>query len=74
MKELMIKLETIKDVQKFVGIVERFPFSLDLTSGRYTVDAKSLMGIFSLDLMQPIKLVAHEDDPSLFAQLEQFKA
>jgi len=74
MKEMMIKLETIKDVQKFVGIVERCPFPLDLTSGRYTVDAKSLMGIFSLDLMQPIKLVAVEEDANLFAQLEQFKA
>ncbi|HAN21512.1 MAG: serine kinase [Clostridiales bacterium GWF2_36_10] len=73
MKEMMIKLETIKDVQKFVGIVERCTFSVDLTSGRYTVDAKSLMGIFSLDLMQPIKLIAHENDANLFAQLEQFK-
>lgn len=74
MKEMMIKLETIKDVQTFVGIVERCPFSIDLSSGRYTVDAKSLMGIFSLDLMQPIKLIATEDDPEVFKQLEQFKA
>ncbi|PKM63410.1 MAG: serine kinase [Firmicutes bacterium HGW-Firmicutes-21] len=64
----------LMDVQKFVAIAERSSFPIDLTSGRYTVDAKSLMGIFSLDLMQPIKLIAHGDDTELFAQLEKFKA
>lgn len=74
MKEMMIKLDKITDIQKFVSVVEKYPFSIDLSSGRYTVDAKSLMGIFSLDLMQPIKLIAYEDDESLFAQLDSFKA
>ena len=71
---MMIKLQKIDDVQKFNRIVEGYPFSIDLVSGRYIVDAKSLMGIFSLDLTQPIKLVAHEDNANLFAQLEKFKA
>lgn len=74
MKEMMIKLATIQDIKDFNGIVEKYPFNIDLISGRYVVDAKSLMGIFSLDLLEPIKLVAHGDDPELFKQLEKFKA
>ena len=74
MKEMMIKLATIQDIKDFNNIVEKYPFNIDLISGRYTVDAKSLMGIFSLDLLDPIKLVAHGDDPELFGKLEQFKA
>ncbi|HBR32282.1 MAG TPA: serine kinase [Clostridiales bacterium] len=74
MKEMMIKLETIKDVQTFVSVVEKCPFSVDLSSGRYTVDAKSIMGIFSLDLMKPIKLIAYHDDSEVLKQFEPFKA
>ena len=43
---------------------------MDLSEGRYLVDAKSLMGIFSLDLLQPIKLIAEKDDPQLFEELK----
>jgi len=74
MKEIMIRLNTIKDVKKFVGVAESCPFPIDLSSGRYTVDGKSLMGIFSLDLTEPIKLIAHGDDKKLLAELEEFKA
>ena len=63
MKEVYIKLQTINDVRKLVSVVEKYPFSVDLSEGRYLVDAKSLMGIFSLDLLQPIKLIAEKDDP-----------
>ena len=48
MKEVYIKLQTINDVRKLVSVVEKYPFSVDLSEGRYLVDAKSLMGIFSL--------------------------
>ena len=50
--------------------LEKYPFSVDLSEGRYLVDAKSLMGIFSLDLLQPIKLIAEKDDPNLFEELK----
>ena len=69
MKEVYIKLQTINDVRKLVSVVEKYPFSVDLSEGRYLVDAKSLMGIFSLDLLQPIKLIAEKDDPQLFEEL-----
>ena len=70
MKEVDIKLQTINDVRKLVSVVEKYPFSVDLSEGRYLVDAKSLMGIFSLDLLQPIKLIAEKDDPNLFEELK----
>ena len=70
MKEVYIKLQTINDVRKLVSVVEKYTFSVDLSEGRYLVDAKSLMGIFSLDLLQPIKLIAEKDDPNLFEELK----
>ena len=64
MKEVYIKLQTINDVRKLVSVVEKYPFSVDLSEGRYLVDAKSLMGIFSLDLSKPIDLNIHAEDDS----------
>ena len=70
MKETYIRLNPINDVRRLVSVVEKYPFSVDLSEGRYIVDAKSLMGIFSLDLLQPIKLIAEKDDPQLFEDLK----
>ena len=70
MKEPYIKLQTINDARKLVSVVEKYPFSVDLSEGRYLVDAKSLMGIFSLALLQPIRLIAEKDDPQLFVGLK----
>ena len=73
MKSIEVRLSTIADVQEFVGIVARTPIDIDLCSGRYVVDAKSIMGIFSLDLLKPIKLTAHSDDTEeLFEALDRF--
>jgi phosphocarrier protein HPr len=66
MKTFNIMLKSINDVKDFVNIVNRYDFDVDLTSGRYIVDAKSIMGIFSLDLSKPIRVEAHTDDPSDF--------
>ncbi len=68
-----IKLVTFNDVQKFNAILTKFSFDIDLVSGRYIVDAKSVMGIYSLDLSNPIELRAHtEDAEELFAQIAEF--
>ena len=73
MKSVEIRLATIADVQEFVSIVARSPLDIDLLSGRYVVDAKSIMGIFSLDLLNPITLQAHGGDTTeLFAALDRF--
>ncbi len=73
MKTIDIRLSTIADVRDFVNIVSKSNIDIDLASGRYLVDAKSIMGIFSLDLLSPIKLTAHADDTdALFAELDRF--
>lgn len=59
MKTVMISLKSIDDVKGFVSEVSKVPFDVDLSSGRYVVDAKSIMGIFSLDLSNPIKVEIH---------------
>lgn len=56
MKSFDISLKSINDVKDFVNIVNKYDFDVDLSSGRYIVDAKSIMGIFSLDLSKPIKV------------------
>lgn len=57
-----VLLSSINDVKNFVNIVSKYDFDIDLASGRYVVDAKSIMGIFSLDLAKPIKVEIHTDD------------
>lgn len=57
--EVKIRLSSIEDVRNFVELVRQFEGEIDLSSGRYVVDAKSIMGIFSLDLMKPITLTAY---------------
>ena len=63
MYETTIQLNAINDVKDFVNTVMMFDYHIDLVSGRYAIDAKSIMGIFSLDLSKPIKLQAHTEDP-----------
>ena len=66
MKSFNIMLRSINDVKDFVNVVNRYDFDVDLTSGRYVVDAKSIMGIFSLDLSKPIKVEVHVEDCETF--------
>jgi phosphotransferase system HPr-like phosphotransfer protein len=73
MKTVDIKLSSIEDVRNFVDIVSKYEIDIDLSSGRYIVDAKSIMGIFSLDLLKPIKLTAHSDNTDeLFAEIKPY--
>lgn len=62
MKREQIMLKTINDVKAFVNSVTKYDFDVDLLSGRYAVDAKSIMGIFSLDLSKAITMEIHTDD------------
>ena len=61
MTKTTVNLQAINDVKEFVNIVMKYDFDIDLVSGRYAIDAKSIMGIFSLDLSKPIQLNAHTD-------------
>ena len=71
----MVRLSSIQDVRSFVDIVTKYNMDIDLSSGRYVVDAKSIMGIFSLDLLNPIKLSAQSDkEEDVKALMEDLKA
>ena len=61
MKTVMISLNSIDKVKSFVNEITKFDNDFDLVSGRYVIDAKSIMGIFSLDLSKPIDLNIHAD-------------
>ena len=61
MKTIKISLDTIEKVKKFVSEINKFNSEFDLVSGRYTIDAKSIMGIFSLDISKPIDLNIHDE-------------
>ncbi len=60
--EKTICLKTISDVKNFVNIVTTCSYDVDLISDKYVIDAKSIMGIFSLDLSKPLKMVLNSDD------------
>ena len=63
MKTAVIRLKEIKDVYDFVAAVTAYPGDIDIVSGRYRVNAKSVMGIFALDLTQPLNLEVFGDNP-----------
>lgn len=71
-----VLLSSINSVKDFVNTVNKYDFEVDLTSGRYVVDAKSIMGIFSLDLSKPIMLHAHcpEDNAAFKEDMKRFMA
>ena len=73
MKKTDIVLANIQDIRDFVNIVVLLDYEVDLAQGRYLIDAKSIMGIFSLDLLSPITVIAHtEYADDFFAKLEKF--
>lgn len=74
MKTVQISLNSIDKVKAFVNTVTQFDYDFDLISGRYTIDAKSIMGIFSLDLSKPIDLAIHVegDEADILEALEPY--
>ena len=75
MKTIKVKINSIGDVKNFVNIVSKYDFDIDLISDRYVVDAKSIMGIFSLDLSKPIEVQVHTDDAdAISAELAPYTA
>ncbi len=74
MKTVTISINTIDKVKSFVDAVTKFEYDFDLVSGRYVIDAKSIMGIFSLDLSKPLSLNIHteENSDAVLAVLEPY--
>ena len=73
MKTIQISLNSIDKVKSFVGTISKFDNDFDLVSGRYVIDAKSIMGIFSLDLSKPIDLNIHADETEIGTILDALK-
>ena len=67
-----IKLDTIDKVKKFIGIVDKFENDIDIISGRYLVNAKSIMAIFSLELTRPLSVIIHDASMRDVARLQEF--
>ncbi len=73
METLNVKLDTIELVKNFSTLMTGYPHECDLTSGRYVVDAKSIMGVFSLDLSKPLELHLYgEVSPELREALQAY--
>ena len=74
-EQINIKLSLAENVKTFVNMVNRYPYDMDLRAGRHVVDAKSILGIFSLDLNKPITLEVYTDDcDDLMDALKDFLA
>ncbi len=74
MKELEIKLSMNEDVKELVKITNRYSCDIDLQSGRYVIDAKSILGIFCLDLTKPVRVLIHSDEcDGLIEDLEPYR-
>ncbi|MDD2981397.1 MAG: HPr family phosphocarrier protein [Hespellia sp.] len=71
-KEVQIQLNSIDKVKDFVNAITKYAGEFDLVSGRYVIDAKSIMGIFSLDLSKPINLIIHQADDAVMENLKPF--
>ena len=75
MKSIQISLEMAQRVKEFVRVTQNFPHEILLKSGKYVVDAKSILGIFSLDLSQPLTVeIYSEDCDELLNSLKKFEA
>ena len=76
MLKARISLNSIDKVKSFVNDISGFNAEFDLVSGRYVIDAKSIMGIFSLDISKPIDLIDHTDadDEDILAALKPYLA
>lgn len=73
MKSILIKLDFAESVKNFVAVVEKYPFEIDLRCGRHVVNAKSVLGILSLDLSSPVVLEVYSDDcQELIGELSPF--
>ena len=69
MQKFIVNLNSINKIKEFSKDVSTFESDIDVVSGRYVIDAKSIMGLFSLDLSKPMPIVIHSDDDS---ELERF--
>lgn len=73
MKTIPIKLNSVLEIQRFISILEKYSSDFDLCCGRSVVDAKSILGILSLDLSRTLLLTVYEEEKTLFKDLIPFR-
>ena len=73
MVECVVKISLTEDIKKFISIVDSIECDIDLVKGSGIVDAKSLMGVFIIDVSQPTKIVIHSDDESLLDKFKEWR-
>lgn len=74
MKTVYVDLTNVNSIKKFANILSRYEGDFDLVQGRYRIDGKSIVGIFSLDLSKPIQLEIENENPELDIELMPFLA
>ena len=73
MYKAMVRFDTVVDVKQFVSLCSGVSFDVDLISGRYVIDGKSIMGLFSLDLSKPVEMQADcEADDEFVKKIDAF--
>ena len=76
MSQIQVMLTSIEEVKNFVSLTNKYAFPIQMTTEKYKIDAKSIMGVFSLDLSKPINVVVESDAPEVqdfLAQVAQFE-
>lgn len=75
MKDILVLLNSIDKIKSFVNVVSKFPEDMDIVHGRYVIDAKSIMGVLSLDTSKLVTLRIHSDDNEVVENIvESIKA
>ena len=72
MKSVYVDLSNVNCIKNFANIVSRYDGDFDLVQGRYCVDAKSIVGIFSLDLSKPVELQMENESDDILRELKRF--
>ena len=74
MQQVYVKFDDVEHVRNFLNVIEKFETDFDLGSGRRIVDAKSVLGVFALDLTKPQRLRFESEDQEIFEKLKPFLA
>jgi phosphocarrier protein HPr len=73
MVECKILLDNIDKIADFIKVVSKIEYDVDLVKGRYTVDAKSVVGVFTLDLSKEVKIIIHTNDENILDKFKEWR-
>jgi phosphocarrier protein HPr len=73
MVECKILLNNIDKIADFIKVVSKIEYDVDLVKGRYTVDAKSVVGVFTLDLSKETKIIIHTNDENILDKFNEWR-